>query len=190
MSNQIAPITERQIDLITRAHCDAKGLIEPLLELKGGAKLKMIASLASRNLIEQVEGQWRLTRTAIAIIKGEAKPEEVLPSPLATDDAIEQEPKAITAAAPLVSPASEPAPGGRSHSKQALVIEMLKRPEGVTIAQVCEATGWQAHTVRGTFAGALKKKLGLNIVSEKIEGPAGTPGAGQRLYRIAEEVSA
>lgn len=76
MSNQIAPITERQLDLITRAHCDANGLIEPLLELKGGAKLKMIASLASRNLIEQAEGQWRLTRTAIAIIKGEARPED------------------------------------------------------------------------------------------------------------------
>ena len=70
------------------------------------------------------------------------------------------------------------------------MIEMLKRPEGATIAQICEATGWQAHTVRGTFAGALKKKLGLTIVSEKIEGPAGTPGAGQRLYRIAEEATA
>lgn len=190
MSNQIAPITERQLDLITRAHCDANGLIEPLLELKGGAKLKMIASLASRHLIEQAEGQWRLTRTAIAIIKGEAKPEEVLPTPIAGDDATEREPMTITVAAPLVSPTSEPTPAGRGHSKQALVIEMLKRPEGVTIAQICEATGWQAHTVRGTFAGALKKKLGLNIVSEKIEGPAGTPGAGQRLYRIAEEVSA
>ncbi|MCZ4130059.1 DUF3489 domain-containing protein [Stutzerimonas balearica] len=189
MSNQIAPITERQLDLITRAHCDANGLIEPLLELKGGAKLKMIASLASRNLIEQAEGQWRLTRTAIAILKGEAKPEEVLPSPLAADDTTEQEAIPTSAEAPLVCPASEPTPAGRGHSKQALVIEMLKRPEGVTIAQICEATGWQAHTVRGTFAGALKKKLGLNIVSEKIEGPAGSPGAGQRLYRISEEVS-
>ena len=193
MSNQIAPITERQLDLITRAHCDANGLIEPLLELKGGAKLKMIASLASRHLIEQADGQWRLTRSAIAIIKGEAKAEEVLPSPVAADNATEEDAIATTTAtttAPLATAASEPAPTGRGHSKQALVIEMLKRPEGVTIAQICEATGWQAHTVRGTFAGALKKKLGLNIVSEKIEGPAGTPGAGQRLYRIAEEVSA
>ena len=195
MSNQIAPITERQLDLITRAHCDANGLIEPLLELKGGAKLKMIASLASRHLIEQADGQWRLTRSAIAIIKGEAKAEEVLPSPVAADNATEEDAIATTNSAtptpaPLATPASEPAPAGRSHSKQALVIEMLKRPEGVTIAQICEATGWQAHTVRGTFAGALKKKLGLNIVSEKIEGPAGTPGVGQRLYRIAEEVSA
>ena len=190
MSNQIAPITERQLDLITRAHCDAGGLIEPLLELKGGAKLKMIASLASRHLIEQTDGQWRITRTAIAIIKGDAKPEEVLPSLMAADDATEENAIASTTATPLATPASEPAPTGRGHSKQALVIEMLKRPEGVTIAQICEATGWQAHTVRGTFAGALKKKLGLNIVSEKIEGPAGTQGAGQRLYRIAEEVSA
>ena len=48
MSVQTTPITERQLDLITRAHCDAGGLIEPLLTLKGGAKLKMIASLAQR----------------------------------------------------------------------------------------------------------------------------------------------
>lgn len=44
MSAQTTPITERQLELITRAHCDAGGLIEPLLTLKGGAKLKMIAS--------------------------------------------------------------------------------------------------------------------------------------------------
>ena len=192
MSNQIAPITERQLDLITRAHCDAGGLIEPLLALKGGAKLKMIASLAQRGLIEQADGQWRITRTAITIIKGEAQPEEVLPSAVAADNTTEEDAitNAATTTAPLTTPASEPIPAGRGHSKQALVIEMLKRPEGATIAQICEATGWQAHTVRGTFAGALKKKLGLSIVSEKIEAPAGTPGAGQRLYRIAQEVSA
>lgn len=191
MSNQIAPITERQLDLITRAHCDAGGLIEPLLELKGGAKLKMIASLASRHLIEQADGQWRITRAAIAIIKGEAKPEEVLASvPSTVDEAAEADATPTEAIEPVSVSENKPAPVGRGHSKQALVIEMLKRPEGVTIAQICEATGWQAHTVRGTFAGALKKKLGLSIVSEKIEGPAGTPGAGQRRYRIAEEVSA
>ncbi len=198
MSAQTTPITERQLDLITRAHCDAGGLIEPLLELKGGAKLKMIASLAQRGLIEQADGQWRITRAAIAIIKGDAQPEDVLPPtgatsvatpPLANDPELEA---AVTAAeASWQQDQSDVAPKrGPGNSKQALVIVMLKRPEGATIAQICEATGWQAHTVRGTFAGALKKKLGLAIVSEKIEGPAGTPGAGQRLYRIAEEVAA
>ena len=198
MSVQTTPITERQLDLITRAHCDAGGLIEPLLALKGGAKLKMIASLAQRGLIEQVDGQWRITHAAIAIIKGEAQPEDVLPPmsatavaapPLADDPELE----AAVAAAEASWQQDQPNPvpkRGPGNSKQALVIEMLKRPEGATIAQISEATGWQAHTVRGTFAGALKKKLGLTIVSEKIEGPAGTPGAGQRLYRIAEEAVA
>ena len=194
MSVQTTPITERQLDLITRAHCDAGGLIEPLLALKGGAKLKMIASLAQRGLIEQMDGQWRITGAAIAIIKGEAQPEDVLPptvttrvaTPLPADD---PELEAAVAAAEASWQQEQPdaAPKrGPGNSKQALVIEMLKRPEGATIAQICEATSWQPHTVRGTFAGALKKKLGLTIVSEKIEGPAGTPGAGQRLYRIAE----
>ena len=199
MSAQTTPITERQLELITRAHCDAGGLIEPLLALKGGAKLKMIASLAQRELIEQQGGQWRLTSAAIAIIKGEAQPEDVLPAvkgaatsptpPLADDPELE----AAVAAAEASWQQDQPNPApkrGPGNSKQALVIEMLKRPEGATIAQICEATSWQAHTVRGTFAGALKKKLGLTIVSEKIEGPAGTPGVGQRLYRIADEATA
>ena len=198
MSKQIAPVTERQLDLITRAHCDAGGLIEPLLELKGGAKLKMIASLAQRGLIEQAQGQWRITRAAIAIIKGEAQPEDVLPptvatrvaTPLPADDP-ELEDAVAAAEASWQQEQPDAAPKrGPGNSKQALVIEMLKRPEGATIAQICEATSWQAHTVRGTFAGALKKKLGLTIVSEKIEGPAGTPGVGQRLYRIADEATA
>ena len=70
MSVQTTPITERQLDLITRAHCDAGGLIEPLLALKGGAKLKMIASLASRHLIEQVDGQWCKTACKTFQISG------------------------------------------------------------------------------------------------------------------------
>ena len=55
---------------------------------------------------------------------------------------------------------------------------MLERPEGATIAQICETTGWQQHTVRGTFAGAFKKKLGLDITSSKEQGA-------ERVYRIA-----
>jgi hypothetical protein len=58
------------------------------------------------------------------------------------------------------------------------VIAMLKRPEGATIAQICEATGWMPHTVRGTFAGAFKKKLGLQITSTKEAGA-------DRIYHAA-----
>ena len=56
---------------------------------------------------------------------------------------------------------------------------MLRRPEGATIAQIMAATGWQAHTCRGAFAGALKKKRGLTVTSEK-------PHGGERIYRLAE----
>jgi len=55
-------------------------------------------------------------------------------------------------------------------SKQATILQMLNHPQGATIAQICEATGWQAHTVRGTLAGAFKKKLGLTITSAKPQG--------------------
>ena len=52
---------------------------------------------------------------------------------------------------------------------------MLRRKQGATIAQIVEATGWQPHTVRGAFAGALKKKLGLTVTSEKVDGIADLP---------------
>ena len=55
---------------------------------------------------------------------------------------------------------------------------MLARAEGATIDEIVAATGWQPHTVRGAFAGALKKRLGLTIESEKVEGRG-------RVYRIA-----
>ena len=55
----------------------------------------------------------------------------------------------------------------RDGTKQAMIIELLKRPGGATLAEIVEATGWQAHTVRGAMAGALKKKLGLTVTSEK-----------------------
>ena len=72
-----------------------------------------------------------------------------------------------------------PAPKTRDGTKQAQLIAMLRRKEGATIAQITEAFGWEPHTVRGAFAGALKKKLGLTATSEKIEGT--------RVYRLASE---
>ena len=75
----------------------------------------------------------------------------------------------------------EPAAKARKHrdgTKEAMLIDMLRRPEGATIAQIIAATGWQAHTVRGAFAGALKRKRGLTVTSEK-------PDGGERVYRIA-----
>ncbi len=62
-------------------------------------------------------------------------------------------------AAAGAEPTGKPTP--RTGTKQAQMIEMLKRPEGATVEQIAEATGWQDHTIRGAISGALKKKLGL-----------------------------
>jgi hypothetical protein len=48
------------------------------------------------------------------------------------------------------------------------MIELLKRPEGATVEQIAAATGWQHHTIRGAIAGALKKKLKLNVEATRI----------------------
>lgn len=120
--------------------------------LKGGARDKVLGSLLRQGLI-QIDGE----------------------SHRVTDLAYE----ALGLAVPPAS--AEPikaAPRTRENTKQAQIIDMLKRPEGATISQIVEVTGWQPHTVRGTFAGAFKKKLGLLIVSEK-------DSQANRVYRIA-----
>jgi len=66
----------------------------------------------------------------------------------------------------------------RPGSKLAQLIETLSQPAGVTIRDIMEATGWQAHSIRGAMSGALKKQLGLTIVSEVL-------GDRRRVYRIA-----
>jgi len=80
------------------------------------------------------------------------------------------------AAKPAKAPkADKSAP--REGSKQEQAIAMMKRPNGATLPELMAAFGWQAHTVRGFVAGALSRKLGLNVESTKPEG-------GERTYKI------
>jgi Protein of unknown function (DUF3489) len=86
-------------------------------------------------------------------------------------------------------PAGEPSPKPtpRAGTKQAQMIEMLKRPEGATVEQIAAATGWQHHTIRGAISGALKKKLGLTVEATRTRevGPNKTGAKGSATtYRI------
>ncbi len=85
-------------------------------------------------------------------------------------------------AAPTILTTAPSDPVGTS--KQSQLIAKLTAAPGATIQQMMALTGWQAHTVRGTISGALRKRLGLNVVC------AASELGGERLYRIVTSVAA
>jgi Protein of unknown function (DUF3489) len=93
--------------------------------------------------------------------------------------------KAKLAKSDKTAAADKPTP--RAGTKQALMIELLRRPEGATVEQIAAATGWQKHTIRGAISGALKKKLGLTVEATRTRevGPdkSGAKGS-STVYRI------
>ena len=171
-------LTDTQRVILSAASQRTDRLALPLPKsLKGGAVIKVIRPLIEKGLLEEVDANrklndpvWRetgdghgvtliITDAGFAAIDIDVEPQKIKPP--------KSEPKPITTERKM-----------REGTKQALVIEMLRRPEGASIAEIVEATSWASHTTRGFLAGALKKKLGLSIDSEKVE-------ARGRVYRLA-----
>lgn len=152
--------------------------------VRGGARQKLLDSLQRRGLAQCFDGVWRVTVYGSNAL-GYSPPvsnDTLLNAPEASgnESTAGEAPPSEETQAPVSSVTSPPEKRisrTREHSKQAQVIALLKRPEGATIAHIRELTQWQVHTIRGLFAGAFRKKLGLTVLSEKSE-------SGERVYRL------
>jgi hypothetical protein len=167
-------LNPNQQAILQRAVQDSGGKIAWFPEhIKGGARAKVLEGLFKRALITPDGDDWLVAAEGYDAL---GLPRPVALPPTITLDDPDLESVVATAEASWQSAKDKPH-RIRAESKQALVIALLQRPEGATIAQIMEATQWQQHTVRGTLAGSLKKRLGLTITSTKEVG-------GQRVYRI------
>jgi hypothetical protein len=168
------------------------------LRIKGGAVKNVLAGLSKRGLIREVQSepqQFVITRDGM--IRIGVEPDDASEAPeaaaaQAAQEAIAEAPgdsTTDTEAADVAPDAgtAAPKPTVRPGTKQALLIELLERPEGATADQIAQATGWQHHTIRGAISGALKKKLGLNVEATRTRevGPNKTGAKGSStVYRI------
>jgi hypothetical protein len=163
----------------------------PLPEsLRGGAATKVVGAMLAKGFLEEVDANmrkgepiWRETGdghgvTLVATDAGLAaigiEPEDAPSAPKGADEAPGDAPAPDAPAGPEAAPKARTP---REGTKQATLISMLRAPDGATIEEIMAATGWQSHTVRGAMAGALKKKLGLEVTSEKVEDRG-------RVYRL------
>lgn len=159
-------LTETQRLILTHAAAHPGNLALPLPKGLAGAAAKMaVGRMLAHGWLDEVEANlrrgeplWRETGDGhgTTLIATEAGLE-----------AIGIEPDAASA---LRTPGTAKPVAIRAGTKQAQIIAMLQRPEGATVADIVEATSWLAHSARGLISGALKKKLGLSIRAEKVEG--------------------
>jgi hypothetical protein len=181
--------SEVQTLILSRASCRAGNLALPLPDgLVGAAARMVVGKMITRGWIEEVDANlrrdeplWRETDDGhgTTLIATAAGLEAIGIEPVvASAVASARKTKSDAPVEPAVSPTAMFSAAVRPGTKQAQVISLLQRPEGATIAEIVEETSWRSHTARGMISGALKKKLGLLITTEKVKG-RGT------VYRLA-----
>jgi hypothetical protein len=198
-------VTDTQAIILSAASQRAGAIALPLPDsLKGGAAQKVVGAMLAKGLIEEIEAGrgepvWRETDdgygvTRIATSAGLAAigvepealtrdaPDTARGAPDAAEDAGRDATPPVADTPPADAPLATEAPKARrtrEGTKQAQLIAMLRAEGGATIDEIVAALDWRPHTVRGALAGALKRKLGLTIASEKVDGRG-------RAYHIAD----
>ena len=185
-------LSDTQLVILSAAAQREDRIALPLPDsLRGGAANKVVDAMIRKALLEEVDADmrkgepvWRETGdghgvTLVATDAGLAaigiEPEDADTAPTGATDAPTGGPTADTAAEPKAAPKARTP---REGTKQATLIAMLRAPDGATIEEIASALEWRPHTVRGALAGALKKKLGLEVISEKVEDRG-------RVYKIS-----
>ena len=175
-------LSDTQAIILSAAAQRPEHIALPLPEsLRGGAAAKVVGAMLAKGFVEEVdtdmrkgEPVWRetgdghgvtlvATDAGLAAIGIEPEDADADATPADATDAPTEDPAPDT---PAEAKTRTPLEG----TKQAQLIAMLRAPDGATIEEIMAAANWQSHTVRGAMAGALKKKLGLEVTSEKVEG--------------------
>ena len=192
-------LTDTQLVILSTAGQRDEGTALPLpksLKLQSGATNHVLKSLLNKGLLdeqpgghdavasrESKDGQ-RLTlvisdagKQVIGIETDQAPKKQ---SAGAKESASKHRARAKRQAAGSKPKRRPQRPAARAGTKQSVLIELLSRRDGATIAEAVKATGWQPHSLRGAISGNLKKKLGLAVTSDKIEGRG-------RVYRISRK---
>ncbi|WP_417722862.1 DUF3489 domain-containing protein [Salipiger sp.] len=177
-------LSDTQALILSAATQRPEHIALPLPEsLRGGAAAKVVGAMLAKGLLQEVDADtrkgelvWRETGdghgvTLVATDAGLAaigiETEDANTAPAGATDAPTEK------SAPEAATGTETAPKARTPregTKQATLIAMLRAPGGATLDEIVAATGWLSHTARGAMSGALKKKLGLTIISEKVDG--------------------
>lgn len=185
-------VTETQSLILGRAASRARYLALPLPEgLHGAAATKVVTLMIGRGWLEEVAADhrkrellWRETGEGhgTTLVATRAGLEVIGIEPVVASTAArvrKAKPQKDADPATTAKAIEAPKPVAiRAGTKQARIIALLQRPEGASIAEIVEATSWQPHTARGMISGALKRKMGLTVISEPVDGAA-------RRYRIA-----
>ena len=167
-------LSDAQAVILSTACAREDGAVFPVTaSLKGGAVGNVCKSLLKQGLIEEIGATdlntvWRHDEERGPIT---LRATRLAYSTLGITDEPGETPPPETPTAPVQR---------RKGTKQETLIEMLRAEGGATIDEIVAETGWLSHTVRGAMSGALKKKLGLTITSEKIDGRG-------RAYMIADD---